>query len=235
MKSFEKFANSLREAWELVIDVRYPFAFEDPQEPDPVLQAALIPFCGCAAGILLAALGKLIPGGGAGSLLWALIALSLLDLKDSGRAVKFISQKVSGVIFKNNSGDFLSTLNVEIMLLRLAALFVTAWQGSCGCMIPVLTAVFAVESFLAVNNPCPIIELENRERKFIWIVPAVVAFFTFWSMPHCTVVCVGLSAAVVWCFKTRVWKEDHPVSGDDITLCAGALELLLLVCAMTIF
>jgi hypothetical protein len=234
MKSFEKFTNSLREAWELVIDVRYPFAFEDPQEPDPVLQAVLIPFCGCIAGILLAALGKLIPGGGAGSLLWALIALFLLDLKDSGRAVKFISQKISCAIFKNDSGEFVSALNVELMLLRLAALFVIVWQGTCGGMIPVLTAVFAVESFLAVNNPVPVIELEDRERKFIWIIPAAVAFLAFWSMPLFTVVCAALSAAVVWCFKTRVWKEEHPVSGDDITLCAGVVELLLLICAMMI-
>ena len=234
MKSFEKFSDSLREAWELVIDVRYPFAGEEQRDGDPVLRAMLIPLCGCVAGVLLTALGKLIPAGGAGSLLWALIALFLLDLKDSGRAVKFISRKISGAIFKNDSGEFVSALNVELMLLRLAALFVIVWQYTCGGMIPVLTAVFTVESFLAVNNPVPVIELEGNERKFIWLVPAAVAFLSFWSMPLFTVVCVALPAGVVWCFKTRVWKEDQPVSGDDITLCAGVVELLLLICAMTI-
>ena len=234
MKSFETFANSLRDAWGLVVDVRYPLASEEYEPGDPVWQAALIPFCGCVAGILLAALGVLLPSGVAGSLIWAFAALAVLILKDSGRSVKFISEKCAKLFFRQSAESFIQALNTAFILFRLAALFVIAYGGFRGAMILLLTSVFAVESYLAVNSPAPVIDIEDKERRYIWVVPAIAAFLTFWGRPLFTLVVILLSCGVVWYFRSRVWKEDYPVSGDDITFVSGIVELTLLTAAMLI-
>ena len=234
MKSFETFVNSFRNAWELVVDVRWPLASEDDAQGDPVWQAALIPLCGCALGVLIFALGILLPSQIAGSILWAFAALVILELKDSGRGLKFVSGKCAKLLFKENHQQFVPSLNTALMLLKIAALIVIGVNVAREIMIVLLTSVFAVESYLAVSDPVPVIDIEEREKRFIWGIPVVIAFFAFWTAPLFTVASAALPAGIVWYFKTHIWKENQPVSGDDITLVAGVVELTLLVVAMLI-
>lgn len=234
MKSFETLTNSFRDAWEMVVDVRYPLASEEYAPGDPVLQAALIPLCGCALGVLISALGILLPSQIAGSILWAFAALVILELKDSGRGLKFVSGNCAKLLFKENHQQFVPSLNTALMLLKIAALIVIGVNGARGVMIVLLTSVFTVESYLAVSDPVPVIDIEMREKRFVWGIPAVIAFFAFWTAPLFTVASAALPVGVVWYFKTHIWKENQPVSGDDITLVAGVVELTLLIVAMLI-
>ena len=232
MNRLEEIYSSFCNAFEMVIDIPLPEKLRREGEENPFLTAMFIPVVGIAAGILLSAAGVICTSGAAGSLIWAFAAAAFIELSDSGRAGMFTSERAARMIYKESAPTFVPVLLMGISIFKLAALFLISFAGKCGYMVPFFTAVFTVEMYLAVyGGKNPVLTVEEEDRKGLWIAPALVFFIFFWSYPYAVLFTAAASAAVVMLFRKRM-RTDYPVTGDDITCVAGAVQLLLLLIAI---
>ena len=72
----------------------------------------------------------------------------------------------------------------------------------------------------------------DDEKRYLCIFPAVMTFLWFWAYPLAVLLSVCAVFAVFALFRKKIWSEDQVLNGDDITLAAGFLEVILLVCAI---
>lgn len=234
MKNLENLYNSFVSAWDMVMDVSLPGTpRRDYFEEDAFGTAVMIPVVGAVPGIILAALGLFCRGSVAGSLIWAFAALVVMELINSGRSGRFAAEKISALIFRGDAEKFCSSATTLIMIFKLAALYALSFCGNTGFAVLFFVLVFAFQMYCAVfpvENA--LIQVEDEKKSYLYIFPSAVAFLWFWSYPAATLLCLGAVCGIAVFFRKKVWIDSGAINGDDITLAAGFVELILLLCAI---
>ena len=233
MKSLEKFYSSFVSAWNMVNDIPFPGENTgDDSAADSFLTAAMIPVAGFVPGIVLAALGMFCRGSVAGSLIWAFAALTVIEMISSGRCGMFAAKKISEKIFGENSKSFVHSAATLLMIFKLAALYIISYSCNTGFAVIFFILVFSFQMYCAVfPEKRAMILVDDNEKRYLFVFPAVMAFLWFWSYPLAVLLSLCAVYAVFMLFRKKVWSEKTVLNGDDITLAAGFLEVILLVCA----
>ena len=235
MNRLEEIYDSFLNAVEMVIDIPLPEKLRQKNAASDFLTALFIPVAGLIAGVFLAALSLVLKTGPAGSFLWAFAAWVILELTDSGRASLFTAEFAARLIYKKSAAVFVPVSLMQVSVYKLGMLFFVSSSGGSGYMIPFFTAVFSAQMYLAVyaaDNP--LLKVEEDERKRLWIIPAAVAFVTFWVYPLVVCATIAATAVVLMIFVKKKNKEFRS-TGDDITCVAGVIQLLLLFAAAILF
>lgn len=234
MKTLEKLYSSFVSAWDLMIDIPLPGERVKPcSYGDRFSEAAMMPVTGVVPGMVLAALGLFCRGTVAGSIIWAFAALSVMEMINSGRSGKLAADKFSAWIFRNGSETFVSSAVTLLMLFKLAALFTVSYSCNTGFMVVFFVLLFSVQMYCATfPEERAIISVEEEMKRYLYVFPAVVIFIWFWSNPAAVLVSVCAAVATVIFFRKKVWREEPVLSGDDVTLAAGFMEVILLLCAI---
>ena len=234
MKSLEKFYRSFVSAWDMVMDIPLPCRREDEYyDAEGFSSAAMIPVVGLFPGVLLAALGMFCRGSIGGSVIWAFAAFVVMEAVNSGRGERFVAEKISALIFKNDSRSFVPSVVTLIMLFKLAALFIVCFSRNTGFITLLFVLVFAFQMYCATfPESQAIIAVEPDEKRWLYVFPAVMIFLWFWGYPAIVLLSLAAVAATAWFFRTKVWQDKAVLNGDDVTLAAGFLEVFILICAI---
>lgn len=233
MKSLEKFYSSFVSAWNMVNDIPFPGAYrEDDSGAESFWHAAMIPVAGAVPGIILAAIGVFCRGSVAGSLLWAFAALVVMELINSGRSGMFAAEKISEWIFRENSKSFVPSAATLLMQFKLAALYIISYNRNTGFAVVFFILIFSFQMYCATfSEKQAVIAVDEDEKRYLYVFPAAITFLWFWFYPLAVLLSVCAVFAVFTLFRKKIWCDNQVLNGDDITLAAGFLEVILLVCA----
>ena len=230
MNRTDKFIDSFREAWSMVIDV--PHGENDNRAAVPFLTAAFIPLAGVVVGVLLTAAGFVLAWK-AGAVLWAFAALLVTELVDSGRGSRAFSEYVCKKLLNMSDGYFMQAAGTLLLIFKLAALYVISRSGNCGFMIVFFVVVFSVEMYLAaMPERGAILEVDEDEKRFLWVIPGVVVFLTFWIYPFAVLFSVLAAWGTIVLCRKKIWAKDRVLTGDDITFASGVCEAVLFAVAI---
>ena len=235
MKSLENLCRAFYSAWDMMIDVPLPECRDNGYfYENNFLTSVMIPAVGAVPGILLAALGTVLDKSVAGSILWAFAAVIVSELITSGRAGKFVADSLTKLIFRQSSECFVNSVVTFLMLFKLAAFYLISYSGNTGFAVLLFVLVFAFEMYLVTfPEKNAILALEPEDMHWaLYLFPAVVVFLWFWSFPPAVLSSAAAVYGVAVLFRKRVWQEDHVISADDVTLCAGCAEFAILICAI---
>ena len=231
MKSLEKLSSAFCSAWDMMIDIPLPGRRDETYSDysDSFLTAAMIPVVGMVPGIILCALGVLVVKSVAACAVWAVFAVLVSELVNSGRGVKLMAEHLAKAIYKESYGTFVNTLVMFIMLFKLAAFFCLAYNLGAKFALLIFVLIFTFEMYGVIfPERNAMLELDEHEKKMAYVIPAAAAFVYFWRFPVLTLVSIAAVWGIIMILRRKVWSDSHKVTADEITLFAEYTEVVLL-------
>jgi len=253
MTKVEKYLRGAFHAWDFLIDFPLPESVRGRfgGKVDSTTVLAGFPLVGLAVGLLLAlaavfcsAVFKPVVG----SIIFAILTVVFLDLKDSARGIGLLT---SAFLVRRNgihlsealprlTGDWerignpLASVFVSLLELgKTALLFTLAFNGAKLWIVVILVGAFLVQGMLATEpdreSGVPILAVPQENRRVCWWTAGIIGLFALLFFPF------GVLAAalvVYFCatgFAGYFRRNFGGVTPDFITLAGSLTELFLLV------
>lgn len=253
MTKVEKYLRGAGRAWDFLIDFPLPEPIRGKLggKVDSTTVLAGFPLVGAVVGVLLAlaavfcsAVFKPV----AGSIIFAILTVAFLDLKDSARGLGLLTSaflvRRSGIPLSEAlprlTGDWerignpLASAFVSLLELGKAALlFTLAFYGAKLWIVVILVGAFTVQGMLATEpdreSGVPILPVPRENRRVGWWTAGIIGLCVLLFFPF------GLLAAafvVYFCatgFAGYFRRNFGGVTPDFITLAGSLTELFLLI------
>ncbi|MDR0933002.1 MAG: hypothetical protein LBM70_08310 [Victivallales bacterium] len=240
-------------AWEMLIDFPLPEAVTHKfkAKSDTISTLIGFPLVGLILGILLAFAAffcTVVFKPVAGSVIFAILAVAFLDLKDSGRGLGLLC---SGFLLRLRrlplaealpmlTGDWnkitnpLSAVFVSLFeIAKVALLFTLSLYGAKLWIIAILVGAFTVQGVLATvqerNTDSAILPISRDKMQGIWWVSGVIYAVLLMIFPFGVIVA---AATVYLCsngFAEYFKRNFNGVTPDFITVSGAVIEFILLL------
>jgi cobalamin synthase len=254
MNKILAFYTALLNAWPMVIDFRLPQFFIPAKKAAPTrkMQLTAFPALGGICGLILVVIGSLalhVFNPIAGSLLFAVLAVLLLEFKDSGRGLglflSLLLSQLNGTPWRDALPRLSSDLNrplttplavVFLSLLEVTKLlffFTLAFYGTKYWLVVVFCGSFAMQASLMLlpqaGKQIPFLTVSPDERHSLWYGVAPFALLSLIYFPFATIAAAAFFL-IFQRFAERTLLDDfRGATADTITLAGTITEYALLV------
>ncbi len=253
MTKVEKYLRGAFHAWDFLIDFPLPDSIRERfgKRVDTTSILAGFPLVGAVVGILLAlvavtctAIFKPV----AGSIVFAILAVAFLDLKDSGRGLGLLTSaflvRKSGIPFSEAlpqlSGDWsrinhpLASVFVSLLeIFKAGLLFTLAFYGAKLWIFVILVGAFTVQGMLATEadraTNVPLLSVPRENRRVGWWTFGILCALTLFFFPFGVLAAVFVVYFTVTGFSGYFRRNFGGVSSNFITLAGTLAELFLLI------
>jgi len=253
MTKLDKYLRGMFHAWDYLVDFPLPehFRIKFGGRVDSTTVLAGFPLVGAAVGLLLAlaavfcsAVFKPV----AGSIIFAILAVVFLDLKDSGRGIGLLTSaflvRRNGIHLSdalprltgdwNRIGNPLAAVFVSLLeLAKVSLLFTLAFYGAKLWILVILVGGFTVQGMLATEpdreSGIPLLSVPLENRRIGWWTAGIIAILVLLFFPF------GVLAAAFAVYFTATGFAGYfrrnfgGVTPDFISLAGTLTEFLLLV------
>lgn len=253
MSDPEKLLRGMIGAWEMLVDFPLPDGLvrKFKGRTDTTSKLIGFPLVGAAVGLLLALAAvfcSVVFKPVAGSVIFAILTIAFLDLKDSGRGLALLTSGFlllrRGIPFRealleltgdwNRIGNPLAAVFVSLLEVGKAALlFTLAFFGAKLWIAVILAGAFTVQGFLAIepdrNSGAPLLPVLEENRRRGWWAAGIIGAVLLLFFPFGAIVAGAVVYFAATGFAGFFRRNYNGVSPDLITLSGTLTELLLLI------
>lgn len=218
-------------AWDLLLDYPWPFHAWELEKANGVETGAGIPLLGLIAGMavwFIATTVSTVFNPLAGSAVFVVLGLTVLEFKDSGRGIKMITtmilQRLNSPYAPESMGEFfLAPLPTAIWFLLLVIkgflLLALGLYGGMGWLGAVIAGGFGIQGVLAASGDEPLLESPAETAKGLWWCLGIIGFIYLCCYPLAAI----LGGIVFWFICREERRKNTKFNAYSVSL-AGAVS-----------